>query len=155
MERRSFLTYFGVSWAAACFPLVLSACNSSTDKKTSASSSSSPAASTGTETKETANAPSEVKAMTVADLDKNGSVGNGKVIVTRDPADKTKLLAVYPACTHEGCLVEWKAAEKSYVCPCHGAKYAADGKVKGAGPAKSPLKTVSAKIAGDKIVVTT
>jgi cytochrome b6-f complex iron-sulfur subunit len=153
MERRSFLTYFGVSWAAACFPLVLSACDSSTDKKTSASSSSSPAASTGT--KETASAPAGTKELTVADLDKNGSVGNGKVIVTRDPADKTKLLAVYPTCTHEGCAVAWQAAEKSYVCPCHGAKFAADGKVKGAGPAKSPLKTFPAKIVGDKIVVTT
>jgi cytochrome b6-f complex iron-sulfur subunit len=153
MERRSFLTYFGVSWAAACFPLVLSACDSSTNKKTSASSSSSPA----TSTQETASAPapSGAKELTVADLDKNGSVGNEKVIVTRDPADKTKLLAVYPACTHEGCAVAWQAAEKSYVCPCHGAKFAADGKVKGAGPAKSPLKTFPAKIVGDKIVVTT
>jgi cytochrome b6-f complex iron-sulfur subunit len=146
MERRSFLTYFGVSWAAACFPLVLSACDSSTDKKTA----SSPAAS-GTEA---STAPVAAKELMVADLDKNGFVANEKVSVTRDPADKKKLLAVYPACTHEGAAVAWKASEKCYVCPLHGAKYTADGKVKGEGPAKKPLATGTAKIEGDKIVVT-
>jgi cytochrome b6-f complex iron-sulfur subunit len=151
VERRSFLTYFGVSWAAACFPLVLSACDNSTDKKTTASSA--PASSA--ETTAAASAPSAAKELSVAELDKNGFVANEKVSITRDPADKTKLLAVYPACTHEGCAVAWQAAEKSYVCPCHGAKFAANGKVQGTGPAKTPLKTFPAKIVGDKIVVTT
>jgi cytochrome b6-f complex iron-sulfur subunit len=147
MERRSFLTYFGVSWAAACFPLVLSACDSSTSQKTTSSTSA-------TDTKESANAPAADKAMTVAELDKNGFVGNGKVLVTRDPGDKTKLLAVYPACTHEGTGVEWKASEKCYVCPNHGAKFNADGTVKGEGPAKKPLAKGTAKIVGDKVEAT-
>ncbi len=146
MERRSFLTYFGVSWAAACFPLVLSACDSNTDKKTT----SSPAASGA----EASMAPVAAKELMVADLDKNGFVANEKVSVTRDPKDKNKLLAVYPACTHQGAAVAWNVSEKCYVCPLHGSKFAADGKVKGEGPAKQPLATGTAKIAGDKIVVT-
>lgn len=150
MERRSFLTYFGVSWAAACFPLVLSACDSSTDKKTT----SSPAASGAEASSAASTAPVAAKELTVADLDKNGFVANEKVSVTRDPADKNKLLAVYPACTHEGAAVAWKASEKCYVCPLHGAKFTADGKVKGEGPAKKPLATGTAKIVGDKIVAT-
>jgi cytochrome b6-f complex iron-sulfur subunit len=148
MERRSFLTYFGVSWAATCFPLVLSACNSSTDQKTTGPSS--PAASGA----EASAVPAAAKELLVADLDKNGFVANEKVSVTRDPADKNKLLAVYPACTHEGAAVAWNVSEKCYVCPLHGAKYTADGKVKGEGPAKKPLATGTAKIEGAKIVVT-
>jgi cytochrome b6-f complex iron-sulfur subunit len=128
MERRSFLTYFGVSWAASCFPLVLSA---------------------------SANAAKERRQeMTVAQLDKDGSVKDGKVLVIRDPADETKLLAVNNTCTHNGCAVQWEAKEKSFVCPCHGAKFAADGTVQN-GPAKKPLKTYKAKIVGRKIVVKT
>lgn len=146
MERRSFLTYFGVSWAAACFPLVLSACDSSSNKTTTSSPTASGA--------EASTAPVAVKELLVADLDKNGFVANEKVSVTRDPADKKKLLAVYPACTHEGAAVAWNVSEKCYVCPLHGAKYTADGKVKGEGPAKKPLATGTAKIEGAKIVVT-
>jgi cytochrome b6-f complex iron-sulfur subunit len=39
-----------------------------------------------------------------------------------------------------------------YICPCHGAKFAGDGKVLG-GPASASLKTYTAKIDGDQVLV--
>ncbi|WP_343671140.1 FAD-dependent oxidoreductase [Chitinophaga sp.] len=40
-----------------------------------------------------------------------------------------KLHAVNPVCTHLKCEVSWNMAEKSWDCPCHGARYDVDGRV--------------------------
>lgn len=47
--------------------------------------------------------------------------------------------AVHPVCTHMGCDVKWNKAEKSWDCPCHGARYDTDGNVLTA-PADKPLE---------------
>jgi cytochrome b6-f complex iron-sulfur subunit len=146
MQRRSFLTYLGVGWAASCFPLVLSACASS---KTAAVDPGESAATTGAAIA----ASGGFKAVgTVAQLDKAGSISIDQVLVIRDPASKTKLIAVNPTCTHKGCSVKWQAANKNFECPCHDAHYTAEGKVQ-SGPAPRPLATYSAKIAGGKVLV--
>lgn len=49
--------------------------------------------------------------------------------------------AVNPACTHVKCAVAWNAAEKSWDCPCHGARYSVDGEVL-TGPASKDLEKV-------------
>jgi glycine/D-amino acid oxidase-like deaminating enzyme/nitrite reductase/ring-hydroxylating ferredoxin subunit len=52
------------------------------------------------------------------------------------------LHAVNPVCTHAKCTVGWNNAEKSWDCPCHGARYDMDGEVL-TGPAGKGLETVA------------
>jgi glycine/D-amino acid oxidase-like deaminating enzyme/nitrite reductase/ring-hydroxylating ferredoxin subunit len=51
------------------------------------------------------------------------------------------LHAVNPACTHMKCSVAWNAAEKSWDCPCHGARYSVEGEVLN-GPADTNLELI-------------
>jgi glycine/D-amino acid oxidase-like deaminating enzyme/nitrite reductase/ring-hydroxylating ferredoxin subunit len=61
--------------------------------------------------------------------------GDGTVIrvdgeayaVCRDAAGD--LCSVSPVCTHMGCHVLWNRAERSWDCPCHGSRFAAEGTV--------------------------
>jgi glycine/D-amino acid oxidase-like deaminating enzyme/nitrite reductase/ring-hydroxylating ferredoxin subunit len=52
-----------------------------------------------------------------------------------------KLCALHPVCPHAGCIVQWNNAEKSWDCPCHGARYDTTGKLL-TGPATSDLKQI-------------
>ena len=67
------------------------------------------------------------------------SVEGRKLAVARD--DAGTLHALKPACTHLGCDVAWNQAEVSWDCPCHGSRFATDGKVLN-GPATKPLLVV-------------
>jgi glycine/D-amino acid oxidase-like deaminating enzyme/nitrite reductase/ring-hydroxylating ferredoxin subunit len=58
--------------------------------------------------------------------------------------DNGELHAVNPVCTHAKCTVGWNTAEKSWDCPCHGARYTADGEVL-TGPAAHGLEKVELK----------
>lgn len=64
---------------------------------------------------------------------------NEKVALYKD--NSGNLHAVNPACTHVKCQVAWNAVEQSWDCPCHGARYDADGKVLSA-PAHLNLKHI-------------
>jgi cytochrome b6-f complex iron-sulfur subunit len=93
----------------------------------------------------------------VADLDKTGELMvkdfvGGAVVVVRDPKNPNIVMAVSPTCTHQGCAVTWKADKKAYLCPCHGSGFSADGQVL-TSPATRALKTFTAKLEGDSILV--
>ena len=70
--------------------------------------------------------------------------GSGRIVrvngnrraVFRD--DDGTLHVLSPVCTHMGCIVHWNSAERSWDCPCHGARYAPTGEVL-EGPALSAL----------------
>lgn len=64
---------------------------------------------------------------------------NGKKVAAyRDPGGDLHVLS--PVCPHMGCHVNWNDAEKSWDCPCHGARFTPTGKLLN-GPAVSDLSS--------------
>ena len=59
-----------------------------------------------------------------------------KIALYRD--ENGKLFAVDPVCRHAGCIVSWNNTERTWDCPCHGARYAPDGTLV-TGPAQGGL----------------
>jgi len=49
--------------------------------------------------------------------------------------------ALDPVCPHAKCIVTWNTAEKSWDCPCHGARYAPNGDLL-TGPARRGLTQI-------------
>ncbi|TSJ36346.1 FAD-dependent oxidoreductase [Mucilaginibacter corticis] len=73
--------------------------------------------------------------------------GTGKVLDVNGEkiaayCDEAGLIhALSPVCTHAGCIVNWNGEERSWDCPCHGARYDIEGKVLN-GPATRPLAVI-------------
>ena len=63
-----------------------------------------------------------------------------KVAAFRDDAGATTLRSA--ECSHQGCLVGWNGAERTWDCACHGSRFAVNGDVLG-GPAQSALDPVT------------
>ena len=67
---------------------------------------------------------------------------------------KTGVFAYSATCTHEGCTVSYKGANKTLYCPCHGAEFDPFGGGKAVqGPARDPLTNVKVKIEGNWVVL--
>ncbi|MGB7414180.1 MAG: FAD-dependent oxidoreductase, partial [Thermosynechococcaceae cyanobacterium] len=64
------------------------------------------------------------------------TINGTKVAAYRD--EHNEIHAVSAVCSHLGCIVNWNSAEKSWDCPCHGARYSCAGKVMN-GPAVKDL----------------
>lgn len=142
MNRREFLMWVGIGGLASSLPVAIAACSPQAKKAEPSASSTRP--------------DGFQSIGNVAELNQKGHISRelaaGPLLVISNPANSKTLSAVNPTCTHKGCTVEWKAAQKAFVCPCHGAKYSSDGKVL-KGPAEKPLSTYQAKIEGDSILV--
>ncbi|AWV98864.1 QcrA and Rieske domain-containing protein [Arcticibacterium luteifluviistationis] len=65
-----------------------------------------------------------------------GFVVSGGVIVARTLDDN--FIAVSSACTHQGTTINYRAAEKDFLCPLHLSEFSETGAVE-KGPATSPL----------------
>ncbi|MDT3402232.1 FAD-dependent oxidoreductase [Mucilaginibacter terrae] len=63
-----------------------------------------------------------------------------KVAAYRD--EQGELHTLSSVCTHMGCTVKWNTTEKSWDCPCHGARFDIDGNVV-TGPATVNLEKVN------------
>lgn len=64
-------------------------------------------------------------------------VDGRKVAAYRD--ENGEIFALNPVCTHAHCIVNFNVAEKSWDCPCHGARYDIEGHVL-TGPAEKDLE---------------
>jgi glycine/D-amino acid oxidase-like deaminating enzyme/nitrite reductase/ring-hydroxylating ferredoxin subunit len=84
--------------------------------------------------------------MSFADVEKGEAkrltIDGKQVAAYRD--EKGEIHAVSAVCTHLGCVVNWNNAEKSWDCPCHGARFSCEGKVL-QGPAVKDLEGISSK----------
>lgn len=63
-----------------------------------------------------------------------------KVAIYKDEAGSVH--ALNPVCTHAKCIVDWNNSEKSWDCPCHGARFDIDGNVL-TGPARKNLEKIA------------
>jgi len=71
---------------------------------------------------------------------------------SKDKKDNQAISAVSPSCPHQGCLVNWKADQTAFICPCHGARFDAQGKLL-QGPATANLKRYDVEVRGEDIWV--
>lgn len=73
--------------------------------------------------------------------------GEGKVVkyegetIALHKDEKGNLHAINPTCTHMTCSVAWNTTEKSWDCPCHGARFSCYGQVL-TGPASKDLAMI-------------
>lgn len=75
--------------------------------------------------------------------------GKPAVVLQPSPGDFVALSAV---CTHLGCVVAWQDDKGEFLCPCHGGRFSALGKVLG-GPPPAPLESFKVTIEGDQLMV--
>lgn len=140
MNRRDFLSWVGVGGLAASLPVAIAACGP-----------------TGTDPSDaTGGSPQSFTVGSVSDLDSNGSIlveAPEKVIVVRDPADESNILALTANCNHRDCTVEWQADSSEFLCPCHQSRFALDGSIED-GPATQPLRPLTVSVENDEITVT-
>ncbi len=83
-------------------------------------------------------------------ISKVTKIDNPPMFVIAENETPVKVLNSH--CTHMGCVVNFDANAKRFVCPCHGSQYNIDG-INIRGPTKKPLHSESFKIEKDKIVV--
>lgn len=162
MKRREFFNWVGLGLVATSLPVAIAACAPSETAEAEADAPNTAASGSATEATDEA-ATSEAAPRedgfseigTVAELDEAGFLANKsfmgeQVVVVRDPADATAVVALSSLCTHQGCTVDW--AESEFVCPCHQSKFSAEGEVLD-GPASESLTTFEAMIEGDSVLV--
>ncbi|MFG1798027.1 ubiquinol-cytochrome c reductase iron-sulfur subunit [Nocardia sp. NPDC049149] len=95
-----------------------------------------------------ADAPAGNAIAKTADIPVGGGVIVGDTVVTQPNAGT--FVGLSSTCTHAGCKVT-TVSGGTINCPCHGSKYALDGKVVG-GPAPKPLAAKTVRVVGDSVV---
>ncbi|WP_414551806.1 ubiquinol-cytochrome c reductase iron-sulfur subunit [Anabaena sp. CCY 0017] len=133
MKRRDFINWVGLSAIISSLPVAIAACSD-----------------------QTVTSDDWQTVGTVAELDKDGQLSVKNLpsvnVLLVGTSESENLIAVNPTCTHSGCTVAWNAEGNKFACPCHGAEYSSDGQVQ-RGPATKPLKTYTAKIENNSVLV--
>jgi menaquinol-cytochrome c reductase iron-sulfur subunit len=63
-----------------------------------------------------------------------------------------QLLVLTSICPHLGCTVPWNKEKKQFVCPCHGATFAADG-TRVSGPSLRGMDTLETSVQDGQLLV--
>ena len=74
-----------------------------------------------------------------------------RTVYVRTGADGTPEV-LSGTCTHLSCTVNWIQSEGAFRCPCHGARFAADGSVI-SGPPPGPLPHIPSTLRGSDVYV--
>lgn len=149
MERRTFLNWVGVGILGSFLPVAIAACQSD---KTNTS-----AVEPETQKIDTSIRGDGFQALgTVEQLEADGRILDRRnapksVMIFRHP-DTNDLVAINPMCTHQGCTVQLNLEAKELACPCHGSKFAFDGKVINP-PATENLDIFEVKQEGNLLLV--
>jgi Rieske Fe-S protein len=78
-------------------------------------------------------------------------VKDEQILFVRDSA--TSVRALSPVCSHQKCNVTFNPNKNRLECPCHNSAFDLNGKVL-KGPATIPLRTYTAVLDADRIVLT-
>lgn len=78
------------------------------------------------------------------------AISEKTVYVTKD--SQGQLCVLSSICPHLGCTVPWVSAKKEFVCPCHGANYAADG-ARVSGPSQRGMDTLETSVQDGQLMV--
>ena len=62
-----------------------------------------------------------------------------------NPGGGKPIYALSASCTHMGCMISWLDSTSTFLCPCHGAQYQADGAVL-SGIARHPLPRLNVRV---------
>lgn len=149
MERRTFLTWMGLGWLASSLPIALAACSPQAQEEAAQPPAPKPSSSPAADGFQSAGSVTALDQAGVLKVQKSPSE---TVLVIRSPDKPTDIIALNAACPHKGCVVEWKSAEKAFVCPCHQSKFGPTGQVL-TGPATQPLQQYPAKTQGSDVLV--
>jgi menaquinol-cytochrome c reductase iron-sulfur subunit len=78
------------------------------------------------------------------------AVSEKAIYVTKDT--QGQLLVLTSICPHLGCTVPWNTERNQFVCPCHGAVYAADG-TRVSGPSLRGMDTLETSVQDGQLLV--
>lgn len=157
MDRREFVRWVGVGFLASSLPVAITACGDRPPSSANTSSDSPNPLTPEPFAIQTPDSEGFIPIGQLSTLDQMGSIENkrfpgGSLIVIRDPKENANLIAINSLCTHQGCTVDWDLDSHTFICPCHGSSFEADGTIK-TSPATTNLTVFPVKIEGDTILV--
>jgi cytochrome b6-f complex iron-sulfur subunit len=146
MERKDFISKFGLSLAAVCAGCAFASCGS-TPKSDEPQPSSGKGIASG----------QQVFAVNLdTDLINAGEfqVTSGVILVRLKQGNTTDAFtAVQVACTHQGTFINYNLNQGKFICPNHGSQFSNNGNVL-LGPATLPLQLYNVNITGNMLTVT-
>jgi menaquinol-cytochrome c reductase iron-sulfur subunit len=78
------------------------------------------------------------------------AISEKAVYVTKDSQGRLRVLT--SVCPHLGCTVPWSKEKKQFVCPCHGATFAADG-TRVSGPSLRGMDALETSVRDGQLLV--